>query len=69
MPRHLSSALPLLVTAVAFAALSGCGQKGPLMRPGTAPQSPVTIRPAPTTAPATAPTAPPAATPATPPQG
>ena len=65
MPRHLSPALPFLVAAVVFATLPGCGQKGPLMRPDTAPQSPVTIRPAPTTAP----TAPPAATPATPSQG
>lgn len=65
MPRHLSPALPFLVAAVVFATLTGCGQKGPLMRPETAPQSPITIRPAPTTAPAAAPTAPPAATPAT----
>ena len=51
-----SSALAL--GAVLLAALPGCGQKGPLVRPSRSPTTPVVIRaPAPADAPAAKPDA------------
>ena len=40
------SAFRFLAAAIAFSLCAGCGQKGPLMRPDSSPQTPVTIRPA-----------------------
>ena len=57
MRRQLTPALPVFVAMLVVSTLTGCGQKGPLMRPDSSPQSPVTIRPAP--APAAAATTPP----------